>query len=109
MGAYVSASPRMVRGGAIQAWRVSVGVWRRGRHFARAPSRDDVPVAHRGVRDGEFEDSVEHHSAATGSPAIEAEHELVQVAGQVRDIHRALMGPEQPSLGERGEPVHAGQ
>jgi hypothetical protein len=27
----------------------------------------------------------------------------------VRDIHRALMGPEQPSLGERGEPVHAGQ
>src|SRR6266511_5924189 len=48
-------------------------------------------------------------SRGCGSAGVEAEHELVQVARQVRVVHRSLMGAEQPPLGQRGDPVHPGQ
>jgi hypothetical protein len=44
-------------------------------------------VAHWLVSDGEIENPEEHHPAAAGTAAVEAEHELVQVAGQVRAVH----------------------
>ena len=70
---------------------------------------DEVPVADRLVPHGEPEDAVEDEPPAAGGAAVEAEHELVEVALQVRLVDRALVGAEQPSLGERGDPVHAGQ
>jgi hypothetical protein len=61
------------------------------------------------VADGEFQHTVEDHPAAAGPAAVEPEHELVQVALQVRLVDRALMGAQQPPLGQRGDPVHGGQ
>ena len=54
---------------------------------------DEVLVAHRVVGDGEFEHPKEDHPPATGTPTIEAEHELVEVAGQVRVVRGALIVP----------------
>jgi hypothetical protein len=42
----------------------------------------------------EFEHPVEHHPATPGVAAVEAEDEFVQVAGQMRIINRALVGPQ---------------
>jgi hypothetical protein len=48
---------------------------------------DEFLVAHWLVSDGELEHPEEHHPAVAGTAAVEAEHELVQVAGQVRTVH----------------------
>jgi hypothetical protein len=61
------------------------------------------------VADGEFEQAVEDQPSAAGPAPVEAEAELVQVALQVRVVNRALMGAQQPALGQRGDPVHPGQ
>jgi hypothetical protein len=61
------------------------------------------------VRGGELEYAIEDKAAATGSAAVEAEDELIEVAGQVGLFHRALVGAEQPPLDERSHAVHAGQ
>src|SRR5215470_16312803 len=70
---------------------------------------DQVPVAHRIVADGELEHAVEDQAPAAGSAPVEAEAELVQVALQVRVLDRALVGAQQPALGQGGDPVHPGQ
>ena len=44
---------------------------------------NQVAVSHGVVVDGELEDPVEQHAAAAGSAAVEAEHELIEVIGQV--------------------------
>jgi hypothetical protein len=44
--------------------------------------------------DGELEDAVEDQTAATGTAAVEAEDELVEVAGQMGVVRRALVGAE---------------
>ena len=41
--------------------------------------------------------------------AVEAEHELVQVAGQVCGVHGSLVSAQQPSLGQGGDPMNTGQ
>jgi len=79
------------------------------RCFPGAPGDDQVLVADRVVNDGELKHPVEHHPAAAGAAAVEAEHEFVQVAGQVRVIHRALVGAQQPPLGQRGYPMYRWQ
>lgn len=95
--------PRAVRCRAIEARRVPARQQRRGRYCPGPAAGDDVSVAHRVVADCEFEYSVEHHPATPGVASVEAEHELVQVAGQMRVIDRALVGSQKPSLGQRGE------
>lgn len=61
---------------------------RRGRRLCTGPlDSDEVLVAHQFMSDGEFEHPVEHLPAAAGMAAVEAEHELVQVAGQVHAVH----------------------
>ena len=70
---------------------------------------DDVLVSDRGVANGEFEHAIEQKPSATGRPPIEAEHELVEVVGQVRLIARTLVSTEQPPLRERGDAMYAGQ
>ena len=70
---------------------------------------DEVAVAHWGVADGEFEDAVEDHPAVAGSSAVEAEGELVEVALQVRRLDRALVGAQQPPLGQGRDAVDPGQ
>ena len=47
---------------------------------------------------GKLQDPVEQHPSAARAAAVEPEHELVQVAGQVRRIHRSLVGAQQPSF-----------
>ncbi len=57
---------------------------RRGRHCPGPLGGDKVLVAHRVVGNGELEHPVEDHPAVAGAPAVEAEHELIQVTDQVR-------------------------
>jgi hypothetical protein len=61
---------------------------------------DQVAVAHRVVIDGELKYPMEEQPAATGVASIEAEHELVEVVGQVRVVDGALVGAQQPPLGQ---------
>ncbi len=82
--------PRAVRRWAFEARRLSARLRWRGRHRPGPTSGDDVSVAHRVVPHCEFEHPEEHHSAASGVASVEAEYELVQVAGQMRVIDRAM-------------------
>ena len=78
--------PWSVRGRAFQAGRVPTGARRRRWLHFGCGVNDEVPVAHRVVRNGELEHPIEHHPAAAGAAAVEAEYELTQVAGQVRGV-----------------------
>ena len=77
---------------------MSLSSRRCGRHSPRSLGGDEILVAHRIRNDGQFEHPIEHHPAATGTAVVEAEHELIEVAGQVRVVHRTLMGTQQPPL-----------
>ena len=70
---------------------------------------DEVAVADGFVANGELEDPVEDQASAAGGAAVEAEHELVEVALQVRLVDRALVGAEQPAFRQGGDAVHTGQ
>jgi len=72
--------PRTVRGRTIETRWVPACLRWCGRHYTRSLDGDEIFVAHRFVSDGEFKHPVEHHSTAAGTAAVEAEHELVQVA-----------------------------
>jgi hypothetical protein len=61
------------------------------------------------VADGELEHAVEDQAPAAGPAPVEAEAEFVQVALQVLVLDRALMGAQQPALGQGRDPVHPGQ
>ena len=91
-------SPWSVRRRAFQAGWVPTGSRRRRWLHFGCGVNDEVSVAHRVVRDGELEHPVEHHPAAAGAAAVEAEHELIQVAGQVGGVDRALVRAQQPPL-----------
>ena len=103
------SSPGAICWRAFQARRVPAYLRRRGSHSPGPPGGDEVLVAYRVVGYGEFEHAVEDHTAAAGAPAVEAEHELIQVAGQVRRLHRALVGAQQPAFGQRDDPMHRWQ
>ena len=70
---------------------------------------DQVPVPHWIVADGELEYAVEDQAPAAGPAPVEAEAEFVQVALQVLVLDRALVGAQQPALGQGGDPVDPGQ
>ena len=53
---------------------------------------DEVSVADWVVAGCELEHPVEDEPAAAGSTAVEAEHELVEIAGQVRVVDGPLVG-----------------
>ena len=53
---------------------------------------DERAVGARGCLDGLLEQAVEEHAAGAGSPAVEAEGELVQVCLQVPGLDAALVG-----------------
>src|SRR5664280_2853207 len=105
----VRGAPGTRRSRAVQArWVATASRWDRlGPLGLRVD--DEVAVADRLVLDGELEDAVEHHAAAVRSAAVEAEYELVQVALQVGLVDRALVGAQQPALGQGGDAVHSGQ
>src|SRR6266568_1229585 len=105
----VGGPPGALRWRALQARWVSVRGRRGGRDLSWPLTGDDVVVAPRAVADGQFEHPVEDEPAALRAAAVDAEHELVQVALQMRLVDRALMGAEEPPLGQRGDPVHGGQ
>ena len=84
---------------------MSAGEWRVGRFLARAGAGEHVAVAHGPVLDREFKYPVEDHPTAAGVAPVEPEHELVEVAGQMGGIDRALVGAQQPPLHQRRDPV----
>ena len=105
----VSGSPGPGRPWALDARRVA-WLGRRGGWLRLVLGLgDQVPVPHRIVADGEFEHAVEDQPPAAGPAPVEAEAELVQVALQVLVLDRALMGAQQPALGQGGDPVDPGQ
>src|SRR5215472_3428146 len=105
----VSDSPGPGRSRALDARRVAPLAWRRGRLCLGLRVGDQVAVAHRLVADSELEQAVEDQPPAGRPAPVEAEAELVEVALQVCVIDPALMGAEEPPLGQGGGPVHPGQ
>ncbi len=75
----------------------------------RLAGRDEILIPHRPMSNSQFQYPVEQHSAAPGVAAVEAEHELVQVAGQVCRVHGSLVSAQQPSLGQGGDPMNTRQ
>jgi len=102
-------TPRPSGARTIQAGRVTPAAGRRRRDLPRRGVRDDLPVAHRVVANGQLQHPQEHQSATARAAAVEPEAELVQVTSQVLGIHGALVGGQQPALGQRRDPVHTGQ
>lgn len=74
------------------------GKWRVRRFIARAGAGQHVVVGHGSVIDREFEHPVEDHPATARVAQVEAEHELVEVAGKMGGVDRALVGAQQPPL-----------
>src|SRR6266536_638401 len=56
--------------------------------------------------DGLLEQAVEEQAAMSRAAAVEAERELRQVVVQVPGADGALVGAEQPTLEQRGDPVN---
>ena len=50
-------------------------------------------VPHWGMGNREFQYAKEHHPTAAGKLAVKAEHELVEIAGQVCRLHRTWCVP----------------
>jgi hypothetical protein len=70
-----------------------------GRIFvARAGAGQHFVVAHRSVIEREFEHTAEDHPATARVAPVEAVHELVEVAGKMGGVDRALVGAQQPQL-----------
>ena len=57
----------------------------------------------------QFEHAVEHHPAAARVSSIEAKDELIEIAGQMSRVDRALVGPQEPPLGQCGDAMNAGE
>ena len=57
---------------------------------AGSPIGDKLRVAQRIVSYSELEYPVEDHPAATRTAAVEAKHELVEIAGQVGGVNRTF-------------------
>jgi len=86
----------------------SVNDDRRRRYLSGALPGDEILVTHRLMGDSELKHPVEHHPATLRSTTIEAEHELIQVSGQVGMVHCALVRAQQPSLGQGSNPMGCG-
>ena len=70
---------------------------------------DQFAVADGSVTNGQLEDAIEDHPPAPRAASIEAEDELVEVAGQVGLVEGALMGAQEPPLGQRRNHVDSRQ
>jgi hypothetical protein len=100
-----NSSPQVVRWKALQARRVSARLWWRRRRSSRPLGSDEALATYWGVGDGEFEEAVEHNPTTARTAAVEAEHELIEVAGQMRTIDRSLVCSQEPPLGQRSPPA----
>jgi hypothetical protein len=105
----IGFAPGMGCTGAVQARWVAAGARGSGPGGLGLWVDNQVAVAHRRVSDREFEEAVKEHAAAPGAAPVEAEGEFVQVALQVRRVHRALVGAEQPPLCQRRDAMNPGQ
>src|SRR2546430_4214164 len=105
----VSGPPWPLGWRTLQARRMPASRGRGRRDLPGPLACDDVAVAHRVVTGSELKQPAEDQPAASRAATVEAEHELIQVALQVRFLDRALMGTQKPPLGQGGDPVHGGQ
>lgn len=80
--------------------------WGHRRHLLRLRVGDELPVAHRVVIDRQLEESIEEEPAAPRAATIETEDELVEITLQVRIGDRALVGAEDPALGQGSDAVY---
>ena len=94
----VVVPPGAVRWWTLQARRVSPRPWRRGWDLPWPLTDDDLVVSHGDMTDGELEHPVEDQPSAAGVAAIEAEHEFVQVAVEVRLVRRPWWVPSSHRL-----------
>ena len=58
---------------------------------------------------GVLDEAGEAVADALGGAAVEAEHVLVEVGGEVLLAHRAVVGAQEPALGEAEDEMDAGQ
>ena len=84
-------------------WAIRITPLCVGRRYDAAAAGD------RGERDvvdldGLLEQSVEEQAAVVGAATVEAEGVLVEVVVELLRADGALMGAEQPTLQERGDP-----
>src|SRR3954453_6993391 len=70
---------------------------------------DDGPVGGRPGADSLLDEAGEAVADAPSGAAVEPEHVLVEVGRQVLPADRAMMGAQQPALGEAEEEMDAGQ
>src|SRR5665811_802850 len=98
--ALVGGSPGSSCGWAFQGRRMAADSWGLAGRLFWLRLGDQVAVAHGVVVDGELEDPVEQQAATAGTAAVETEHELVEIVGQVGVVDGALMGAQQPPFGQ---------
>src|SRR5258707_7035240 len=96
--AQVSGPPRPLGWRPLQARRMPAFRWRGRGDLPWPLAGDDVAVTHRIVACGEVQQPVEDEPAASRAASVEAEHELVQVALQMRLLDPALVGGQKPPL-----------
>src|ERR687884_364378 len=70
---------------------------------------DDGPVGGRPGADGLLDETGEAVADALGGAAVEPEHVLVEVGRQVLPADRAVVGAQEPALGEAEDEMDAGQ
>src|SRR5436305_5530261 len=70
---------------------------------------DEISVAGRLDAHGVLDEAGEAVADPLGGAAVEAEHVLVEVGGEVPLAHRAVVGAEEPALGEAEDEMDAGQ
>ena len=101
--------PWSALGRHLQAVRMPSLRWGFGGHCPGPLGDDHILVPYRCMGYGKFQDAVEQHPSAARAPTVEPEHEFVEVAWQVGNIHGSLVGAQYPVLGQRGDPVHGRQ
>src|SRR4051794_24628411 len=70
---------------------------------------DDLAVSGGPGLDGLLDQPGEAVADEVGGAAVEAERVLVEVGGEVLPAHRAVVGAEEPALGEAEDGVDGGQ
>ena len=90
----------MIGSRPVKAGRMPSCSGRYGPDLFRLGVHDDVAVSDGSMADTEFQDSVEQQSPAARAAPVEPEDELGQIVAQVRRSHGALMGSQQPALGQ---------
>ena len=84
--------------GAVQARWVATASGRDRPGLLRRGTSDELSVAHRVAVYGQPRQAQEHQATAGRAAAVEPETELSELPVKVFDLHRALVGAQQPAF-----------